>query len=544
MKVTRLGPTRPVLSATTLGGSGGTLGGGTPTPGGGQVPTASGSNTWAWGSNVASIRADGTLVLGPHVAFAEGSGIDFAVSSNTVTISSTGGGSDLGYFDVTDYGAVGDGTTDDTSSIQDAIDACHAAGGGTVFFPAGIYQLDGSLQDTSGHNAQLVIPQNDFDPGVGAMSIRFLGVGPTTPITDSHDVGSILRSSWDGSISGNPAIISTGPHDENIDGDFNWMFLSFEFIEIRAHLDPKLSAIDATSAVSLHWDHLTIGVEYGASPSFNLPTNANAVAVDMPWGALSQPGDGGHDLHIDGFYIGIRPSEQTVADIISVSRAAQGVVFRGSHDSPVYLRHATIIDRLEIFYCPRGIVFATDERWVHIGLACFEHDNSPFEVVYDIDDGSAYGYGFIGWHTADFDTGVEDNLVVNGATNLSLHGGYAKRWKLTNVVDVPTGTDPSTNPSNGRRLYAASATGNLTGRKSDGSLNDYETEWGGVAISGTPSAGQVPTATSGTAATWQTPSASGGGVGPILLESGHAVPFTFDEILQTSDGTDFLYASE
>lgn len=41
------------------------------------------------------------------------------------------------------------------------------------------------------------------------------------------------------------------------------------------------------------------------------------------------------------------------------------------------------------------------------------------------------------------------------------------------------------------------------------------------------------------------PSPGGGGsVGAILLESGHAVPFTFDEILQESDGSDFLYASE
>jgi hypothetical protein len=30
----------------------------------------------------------------------------------------------------------------------------------------------------------------------------------------------------------------------------------------------------------------------------------------------------------------------------------------------------------------------------------------------------------------------------------------------------------------------------------------------------------------------------------ILLESGHATPFTFDEILQESDGSDFLRASE
>ena len=47
-------------------------------------------------------------------------------------------------FDVTDYGAVGDGKTLDTAAIQKAIDTCAQAGGGTVFFPPGKY-LTGSL---------------------------------------------------------------------------------------------------------------------------------------------------------------------------------------------------------------------------------------------------------------------------------------------------------------------------------------------------------------------------------------------------------------
>lgn len=38
--------------------------------------------------------------------------------------------------------------------------------------------------------------------------------------------------------------------------------------------------------------------------------------------------------------------------------------------------------------------------------------------------------------------------------------------------------------------------------------------------------------------------ASSSGPPSILLESGHATPFTFDEILQESDGSDFLWASE
>jgi polygalacturonase len=42
-------------------------------------------------------------------------------------------------FDVKAYGATGDGKTLDTDAINKAIDAANAAGGGTVFFPAGTY---------------------------------------------------------------------------------------------------------------------------------------------------------------------------------------------------------------------------------------------------------------------------------------------------------------------------------------------------------------------------------------------------------------------
>src|SRR5688572_8261350 len=40
-------------------------------------------------------------------------------------------------FDVTTYGAIGNGTTLNTAAIQAAVDACNAAGGGIVRVPAG-----------------------------------------------------------------------------------------------------------------------------------------------------------------------------------------------------------------------------------------------------------------------------------------------------------------------------------------------------------------------------------------------------------------------
>jgi polygalacturonase len=44
-----------------------------------------------------------------------------------------------GDFDITKYGAIGDGKTLNTIFIQKAIDECNKSGGGKVIFPAGIY---------------------------------------------------------------------------------------------------------------------------------------------------------------------------------------------------------------------------------------------------------------------------------------------------------------------------------------------------------------------------------------------------------------------
>ena len=48
-------------------------------------------------------------------------------------------------YSVTDFGAVGDGSTDDTAEIQAAIDAVRAVGGGVLLFPAGTYKISATL---------------------------------------------------------------------------------------------------------------------------------------------------------------------------------------------------------------------------------------------------------------------------------------------------------------------------------------------------------------------------------------------------------------
>ena len=60
----------------------------------------------------------------------------------------------LGVYNVFAYGATGDGTTDDTVAIQNALTACGNAGGGIVIAPPGTYNLSSSL------TSRISIPTN------------------------------------------------------------------------------------------------------------------------------------------------------------------------------------------------------------------------------------------------------------------------------------------------------------------------------------------------------------------------------------------------
>jgi len=62
--------------------------------------------------------------------------------------------SQMSVFRIVDFGAVGDGKTLNTMSIQKAIDSCARTGGGTVYVPAGVF-LTGTLQLRSHVNLHL-----------------------------------------------------------------------------------------------------------------------------------------------------------------------------------------------------------------------------------------------------------------------------------------------------------------------------------------------------------------------------------------------------
>jgi len=95
-------------------------------------------------------------------------------------------------YNVKDFGAVGDGTTNDQVAFQAAINAALAAGGGTIYIPKGIYNFPNTSTAAK------------LDPGIG--NLTFKGDGYTSSILKYWEgTGSDQQGNLFSNITNNPA---------------------------------------------------------------------------------------------------------------------------------------------------------------------------------------------------------------------------------------------------------------------------------------------------------------------------------------------------
>jgi parallel beta-helix repeat protein len=121
-------------------------------------------------------------------------------------------------YNVQDFGAKGDGITDDTAAIQAAVDAAHAAGGGSVYLPTGIYIVHGGATATDGC-IRIYDNTTVYGDGMGLSTIKLAdhwNKDVTGILRDPVKIGCHDITAHDLSIDGNRAN-NTG----KVDGWFN-----------------------------------------------------------------------------------------------------------------------------------------------------------------------------------------------------------------------------------------------------------------------------------------------------------------------------------
>lgn len=194
-----------------------------------------------------------------------------------------------GTFNVKDYGATGNGATDDTTTIRAAITACNAAGGGVVYFPPGTYKV------TVQSDGAALMCGNAFLEGDSRLSTRIAMASATghtlqfgTTSTPSAYAG-VRRINLKPSVARSTAYQSTtanGSTGSGIAGDGQYEIYAPNFVHMtidEVQFWGKLTAAE-TGGAALNTTHRCMRFGHPDSSNGGVPSQSINLRISYVYG--------------------------------------------------------------------------------------------------------------------------------------------------------------------------------------------------------------------------------------------------------------------
>ncbi|MBQ0102125.1 MAG: hypothetical protein KBT31_04965 [Firmicutes bacterium] len=340
----------------------------------------------------------------------------------------------MAYFgiNVFDFGAKGDGITDDTAAIQAAIDHTAARGGGKILFPytpRGYRLASPAVETYNGKpvRAQLVIPDGDANIMLeGEMPCRLLHSYQVRPLDASKNSfeptrfgtpkidNTLLFSDWEApeEHDGNerPWSILAAPEGNSCKGRFSAVQVSLKNLEFRVPVDrekmyPTQTAVNLqnVSRVNVTDCQFCLNEEVGDTVlGKELQPNPCHTA------GLITSGDQNDDnvlrnVASQGFRYGFVLGGHVVADYLYVHNCEEGIVFHDcSHVS--VLNHVVAQHNAVILSTTRGRLFGMEggSCCVVVGSLNFECGTglkpAVSQLKYGVYDPEKRLRGSLTWH--------------------------------------------------------------------------------------------------------------------------------------------------
>jgi hypothetical protein len=323
------------------------------------------------------------------------------------------------------YNAAGNGTTDDTTALQSAVNALAAVGGGRIYFPPGTYLIGGPLQDTGGSNAQILLPTIRTDAPM--VVIEFIGalppptqlfIGSPLPSATAY---STIKSTLTGA-SGTAAFIGGVESSAGgFAGLWNNVMLVASNMIFQAPPNPSFTFFNCFDTMGPYFRHVLIHTGTFDYTLVTQPTHANAVGIKLAPSNHSA----GQELdvvNVYGFYTGIQDGELAMITA-NVWSCKQAVLVPFTY-------HPSVYPRLGVFNCTKGIVAAgvgysgvDGDNGVHYMRVIeyageFDGGSNWYSRVYDVDDSTNLLKGDLKWVTIQGGVGSSHTFIKNGGTGL------------------------------------------------------------------------------------------------------------------------------
>lgn len=303
-------------------------------------------------------------------------------------------------FNVLNFGAVGDGKTDNTAAFSACLNTMIAAGGGRMMLPDGVYL------------GRIEIPPVS-KPLPSWITLEIVGESEPAPVFGT--IGSFPLQT-NGTIvtcraPSGPAVISARASPAALYGGFSAIHVVIRNLEVRTYDNPGIGGIDLKYAMQCRLENVFINTGvYNVQASRPTHGTSGLITPACNNAALTIL----RNVIVTGYHTGIFVNEHTDGDNINLASNIHGLEFAFAH-------HASRFGRVGAQRCTHAVTvtgkhgFCIDQLDMEIaGPGQTDRNNAWQATAYNINDPQNLGIADINYWVVEGNVGAVEKFTRNG----------------------------------------------------------------------------------------------------------------------------------
>lgn len=303
-------------------------------------------------------------------------------------------------FNVLDFGAVADDSTDNTEAFSVCLKAVFEAGGGRMFLPDGVYRGRILILGSSKWITVEIVGESEPTPVFGTIGSFSL-----------QNNGTIIKNL---SESG-PSVITALNTPESLYHTFSGINVIIRNLDVRTYDNPGIGGIDLQHAAQCKIENVHINTDtynvIASKPTHDTSGLITSACNNGAWTVL-------RDVVVSGYHTGIIVNEHTNADNVVVASNINGLEFLFAHHASRFGRLGTYRNMHHITVSGKHGFSIEQMNTEQPGEGQTTEATAWQTLVSDINDPENLGIADINYWVVVGGVGAVDQFVKNGGASI------------------------------------------------------------------------------------------------------------------------------